>query len=110
MDDLKDKMLKAFDDVEISVKTGNRNREEALSALEVLGFARKAARHIGSNHFEEIVEPDIIEVDGYQTQRGPDLDLQNSSSDGRKQLGGNQICGKNKCTRVIESMLILARY
>tara|TARA_A100001035_G_C27689087_1_gene456911 strand:- start:295 stop:876 length:582 start_codon:yes stop_codon:yes gene_type:complete len=40
--DLKDKMLKAFDDIEITMKSGNRNREEALSALEVLGFPMKA--------------------------------------------------------------------
>ena len=40
--DLKDKMLKAFDDIEITIKSGNRNREEALSALEVLGFPTKA--------------------------------------------------------------------
>jgi Holliday junction DNA helicase RuvA len=40
--DLKDKMLKAFDDIEITIKSGNRNREEALSALDVLGFPTKA--------------------------------------------------------------------
>ncbi|MDB2317204.1 Holliday junction branch migration protein RuvA [Flavobacteriales bacterium] len=44
--DLKDKMLKAFDDIEMSVKTGNRNREEALSALEVLGFPMKAVHKL----------------------------------------------------------------
>ena len=31
--DLKDKMLKAFDDIEITMKSGNRNREEALSSF-----------------------------------------------------------------------------
>jgi len=40
--DLKDKMLKAFDDIEITLKSGNRNREEALSALEVLGLPMKS--------------------------------------------------------------------
>lgn len=39
--DLKDKILKTFDLDEVSVHTNNTNKEEALSALEVLGFARK---------------------------------------------------------------------
>ena len=44
--DLKDKMFKAFDDIEITMKSGNRNREEALSALEVLGFPMKAVHKL----------------------------------------------------------------
>jgi len=41
--DLKDKILKVFDiDIE-SVVSSNTNKEEALSALETLGFARKQA-------------------------------------------------------------------
>ena len=39
--DLKDKILKTFDLDEVSVHTNNTNKEEALSALEVLGFACK---------------------------------------------------------------------
>lgn len=39
--DLKDKILKIYELDEVSHKTDNTNREEALSALEVLGFARK---------------------------------------------------------------------
>lgn len=39
--DLKDKILKIYELDEVSHKTNNTNREEALSALEVLGFARK---------------------------------------------------------------------
>ncbi|TVZ56530.1 Holliday junction DNA helicase subunit RuvA [Lutibacter sp. Hel_I_33_5] len=39
--DLKDKILKTFDFDEVSVSASNTNKEEALSALEVLGFARK---------------------------------------------------------------------
>ena len=39
--DLKDKILKIYDLDEVSPQTDNTNREEALSALEVLGFARK---------------------------------------------------------------------
>lgn len=39
--DLKDKILKTFDIDEVSANQNNTNKEEALSALEVLGFARK---------------------------------------------------------------------
>ena len=39
--DLKDKILKTFDIDEVSATQSNTNKEEALSALEVLGFARK---------------------------------------------------------------------
>ena len=39
--DLKDKILKTFDVDEVSATQSNTNKEEALSALEVLGFARK---------------------------------------------------------------------
>lgn len=44
--DLKDKVLKIFDLQEISSATYNKNKEEALSALEVLGFVRKTAEKI----------------------------------------------------------------
>ncbi len=44
--DLKDKMLKAFDQEEINLISGNRNRQEALSALEVLGFPMKAVNKL----------------------------------------------------------------
>ncbi|TYA67679.1 helix-hairpin-helix domain-containing protein, partial [Seonamhaeicola marinus] len=37
--DLKDKILKIYDIDEVSVAQGNTNKDEALSALEVLGFA-----------------------------------------------------------------------
>ncbi len=39
--DLKDKILKTFDIDEVSVSKSNTNKDEALSALEVLGFNRK---------------------------------------------------------------------
>ncbi|APZ46441.1 Holliday junction branch migration protein RuvA [Polaribacter reichenbachii] len=39
--DLKDKILKTFDIDEVSVNTSNTNKDEALSALEVLGFHKK---------------------------------------------------------------------
>lgn len=41
--DLKDKVLKVYDLQEVSVSGYNTNREEALSALEVLGFNKKLA-------------------------------------------------------------------
>ena len=39
--ELKDKILKIYDLEELSTPLDNTNKEEALSALEVLGFARK---------------------------------------------------------------------
>jgi len=56
--DLKDKMLKAFDDIEISIKSGNRNREEALSALEVLGFPMKAVHKLIDKLLDK--EPELV--------------------------------------------------
>ena len=41
--DLKDKILKIYDIDEVSVKESNTNKDEALSALEVLGFNKKQA-------------------------------------------------------------------
>lgn len=44
--DLKDKMLKLQDFEEVSINTLNTNKEEALAALEVLGFMRKQAEKV----------------------------------------------------------------
>src|SRR5699024_11187092 len=44
--DLKDKVLKIYDIDEDSDGSSNTNREEALSALETLGFARKRAEKV----------------------------------------------------------------
>jgi len=44
--DLKDKILKVYDIDEVSVNKNNTNKEEALSALEVLGFAKKQSERI----------------------------------------------------------------
>jgi Holliday junction DNA helicase RuvA len=44
--DLKDKVLKIYDLDEVSLSQNNTNRDEALSALEVLGFVRKASEKI----------------------------------------------------------------
>lgn len=39
--DLKDKVLKIYDIKEVSTNSNNTSKDEALSALEVLGFVRK---------------------------------------------------------------------
>ena len=44
--DLRDKILKVYDIDEVSTSTNNTNKEEALSALEVLGFARRSAEKV----------------------------------------------------------------
>ena len=44
--DLKDKILKTFDVDEVSLTSNNTNKEEALSALEVLGFPRKLSEKV----------------------------------------------------------------
>ena len=44
--DLKDKVLKLYDLDEVSVIQSNTNKDEALSALEVLGFVRKSAERV----------------------------------------------------------------
>lgn len=44
--DLRDKVLKVYDIDELSLKENNTNKDEALSALEVLGFARKQAERV----------------------------------------------------------------
>lgn len=44
--DLKEKVLKLYDLDEVSISQNNTNRDEALSALEVLGFVRKASEKV----------------------------------------------------------------
>ncbi|WP_100610148.1 Holliday junction branch migration protein RuvA [Confluentibacter lentus] len=44
--DLKDKILKIYDIDEVSVSKDNTNKNEALSALEVLGFVKKQAERV----------------------------------------------------------------
>jgi len=60
--DLKDKMLKAFDNIEITLKSGNRNREEALSALEVLGFPMKAVHKMIDKLIDESPNMEVEEL------------------------------------------------
>ncbi|SEF72451.1 Holliday junction branch migration protein RuvA [Flavobacterium urumqiense] len=52
--DLKEKVLKLYDLDEVSLSHNNTNRDEALSALEVLGFVRKTSERI----VEKIVKED----------------------------------------------------
>ncbi|MES2240372.1 MAG: Holliday junction branch migration protein RuvA [Bacteroidota bacterium] len=52
--DLKDKILKLYDLDEVSMSQSNTNKDEALSALEVLGFVRKASEKV----IEKIVKED----------------------------------------------------
>lgn len=47
--DLKDKMLKINDFEDIEYNAQNTNKDEALSALEVLGFVRKQAEKVVDN-------------------------------------------------------------
>ncbi len=44
--DLKDKILQVLEDPQISIIPSNRGRDEALSALETLGYVRKQAQKV----------------------------------------------------------------
>ncbi|HGE5773577.1 TPA: Holliday junction branch migration protein RuvA [Flavobacterium psychrophilum] len=44
--DLKEKVLKLYDLDQVSISQSNTNKDEALSALEVLGFIRKSAEKV----------------------------------------------------------------
>ncbi len=44
--DLKDKVLKLYDLDEVSIQSNNTSKDEALSALEVLGFNKKLAEKV----------------------------------------------------------------
>jgi Holliday junction DNA helicase RuvA len=52
--DLKEKVLKLYDLDDVSLSQSNTNKDEALSALEVLGFVRKTSEKI----IEKIVKED----------------------------------------------------
>jgi Holliday junction DNA helicase RuvA len=53
--DLKDKVLKIYDIDEVSMSQSNTNKDEALSALEVLGFNKKMAEKV----VDKIVSQDL---------------------------------------------------
>lgn len=57
--DLKDKVLKVFGEGEVFVSQSNTNKEEALSALETLGFARKPAEKVVDRIMKESTDPTV---------------------------------------------------
>ena len=60
--DLKDKIMKTYDMNEVSVHTNNTHRDEALSALEVLGFNRKQSEKIVNNIVKENPDASIEKI------------------------------------------------
>lgn len=57
--DLKDKVLKIYNLEEVFFSQSNTNKDEALSALEVLGFARKAAEKVVDKIVKENVDASV---------------------------------------------------
>ena len=57
--DLKDKILKTFNIDDISVTISNTNKDEALSALEVLGFQRKQSDKIMTKILKENADASV---------------------------------------------------
>lgn len=60
--DLKDKILKTFDIDEVSVNTSNTNKDEALSALEVLGFQRKQSDKVVNAILKENKDASVEQI------------------------------------------------
>lgn len=60
--DLKDKILKTFNIDEVSVSTSNTNKDEALSALEVLGFNKKQSDKIVANILKDNAEATVEQI------------------------------------------------
>lgn len=60
--DLKDKILKTFNVDEVSAITNNTNKDEALSALEVLGFNKKQSDKIVAGILKENPEASVEEL------------------------------------------------
>jgi holliday junction DNA helicase RuvA len=57
--DLKEKVLKLYDLDEVSMSKSNTNRDEALSALEVLGFVRKTSEKVVEKIVKEAPESSV---------------------------------------------------
>ena len=57
--DLKEKVLKLYDLDEVSISQNNTNRDEALSALEVLGFVRKTSERIVEKIIKDAPESSV---------------------------------------------------
>jgi Holliday junction DNA helicase RuvA len=60
--DLKDKVLKVFGEGDVFVSQSNTNKEEALSALETLGFARKSAEKVVDRIMKDSTEDPTVET------------------------------------------------
>jgi Holliday junction DNA helicase RuvA len=60
--DLKDKVLKLYDLDEISMIQNNTNKDEALSALEVLGFVRKSSERVVEKIVKENPEATVESI------------------------------------------------
>ncbi|WP_140484723.1 Holliday junction branch migration protein RuvA [Flavobacterium sp. GSA192] len=60
--DLKDKVLKLYDLDEVSVVQSNTSRDEALSALEVLGFVRKSSEKLIDKIIKENPEASVESI------------------------------------------------
>ncbi len=60
--DLKEKVLKLYDLDEVSASQSNTNRDEALSALEVLGFVRKTSERIVEKIIKEDPESSVESI------------------------------------------------
>ena len=60
--DLKDKVLKLYDLDEISMIQNNTNKDEALSALEVLGFVRKSSESLVEKIMKENPEATVESI------------------------------------------------
>jgi Holliday junction DNA helicase RuvA len=60
--DLKDKVLKLYDLDEVSMIQNNTNKDEALSALEVLGFVRKSSERVVEKIVKESPEATVENI------------------------------------------------
>ena len=60
--DLKEKVLKLYDLDEVSMIQNNTNKDEALSALEVLGFVRKSSERVVEKIVKENPEATVEKI------------------------------------------------
>ena len=60
--DLKDKIIKIYDIDEVFVSSNNTNKDEALTALEVLGFSRKQAEKVVEKIVKEKTDLSVEEI------------------------------------------------
>lgn len=60
--DLKDKILKIYDIDEVFVSSKSTNKDEALTALEVLGFSRKPAEKVVERIVKERTDLSVEEI------------------------------------------------